>query len=328
MRHSATRLFAAALFGLLLTSFSFSRVACGSTVYVYVHNKEQPSHWPGKWFNSCYAGAAYVDVRDGRLGNIPGGETTRAYCIDYDGPIYIGREYPVTLQPATDTNDWRQIAYIITWYDPPADDTAGVWIQGAIWKIFDNIIPSFINSSDGDWKYRNGINALYDEASNKDVIRKDDIFKWIFPEPGGNNTYIAANPGEMVTLKAKITNSIGNARSGVKVIFSVEGGGSLNKVVGWTDSNGIVEVKVTIPNNVVDIKVKASTKGVWPQKYLDLGPDKQDLVGIDTTYQLTVSTNIWILANISVVPELPIGTLAAVVSCFLAFLAKTKRSGL
>jgi hypothetical protein len=322
MRHSTTRLFAAALFGLLLISFSFSHVACGSTVYVYVHNKDQPSHWIGKWFGSQYAGAAYVDVRDGRLGNIPGGETTRAYCIDYDGPIYIGREYPVTLQPATDTNEWRQIAYIITWYDPPANDTAGVWIQGALWKILDNIIPNFIPST-----YNTGINALYDEAANRDVVRGGDKFEWIFPVPG-INTHITANPGETVTLKAKITDSVGNARSGVKVTFSVEGGGSLNKVVGWTDSNGVVEIKVTVPNNVVDIKVKASTKGVWPQKYLDLGPDKQDLVGIDTTYQLTVSTNIWILANISVVPELPLGTLAAVVSCFLAFLAKTKRSGL
>ena len=320
MKYRASEWLAFTLLGLILLSASVIAVVCSvSSVYVYVHQKEQPYHWPGTWFGSYYAGAAYVDVRSTPLGNTPGGETTLAYCIDYDGPIYIGTEYPVTLKPADDTQNWRKIAYILTWYHPPEDDDAGVCIQGAIWKILDNFIPNFIPN-----EYHTGINTLVDEAASKDVIREDDQFEWISPKPG-NNTHLVADPGETIALQARITDSNGDGRSGVKVVFSLEGGGSLNRDVGWTDTDGVVEVEVTVPDHVADVKVKASTKGVWPQKYLDLPDNKQNLIGIDTTYQLTVSTKLWIFAFIHVVPEIPLGTLAVVTTCLSALTIRKRR---
>jgi len=320
MIKSKLRLFVATFFGLLLISLSFSTVICNcsETKYIYVYPINNPCPWRGMTFNSYYAGEVYIDIRDSSQGNNPGGETARAYCIHLDGVIYTHTEYPVTLESVSDTEEWREIAYILTWYDPPENDTVGVWIQGALWFILNNRIPNFIPN-----EYHGGIMALVNEAANKDVIRENDIFEWITPVPG-NNTYIIANPGDTITLEAKITNSTDHPRSGVKVEFSITGGGYLNTVVGWTNSEGIVTVEVTVPNHVADIEVKASTRGVWPQKYIYLGGNRQNLLGIDTTYELTVSTNIWIIANIHVIPELPFGTLAAVATCLFAYLVKSK----
>jgi len=332
MRRKPLLLCETLLIFLLCASYVHSVISAGSA-YVYVHQPESPYHWKGKWFSGYYAGASYVDVRSSSYGNQPGGETTRAYCINYGAPIYVGREYYGTLTPATDTEKWREIAYILTWYDGgdpvpaggPSSDTMGVSVQGALWKILDGIIPSWIPT-----QYRTGINDLFNEATDppKDVIRVDDRFEWIYPEVG-NNINLIADPGETVTLKAKVTHLVnGNwlPRSGVKIEFSASAG-SLDKTIAWTDSDGVVEVVVTIPADAVEleIEVRAGTKGLWPQKFLDLGGDKQDLIGIDTTYQLTVTTNVWILANIRVVPEVPLGTLAALVACLSAYLVMAKK---
>jgi len=332
MRRNALWLCEIFLIFLLYTSWSLLVVSAGGA-YVYVHQKESPYHWKGIWFGSYYAGATYIDIRSSSIGNQPGGETTRAYCINYGAPIYIGREYYGTLTPATDSEKWREIAYILTWYDGgdpvptggPSSDAMGVSVQGALWKILDGITPSWIPT-----QYRSGINDLFNEATNppKDVIRVDDRFEWIYPEVG-NNIYLIANPGETVTLKAKVTRLVNGdwlPRSGVKIEFSATGG-SLDKTVAWTNGDGVVEVMVPIPDDVIEleIEVKANTKGLWPQKFLDLGGDKQDLIGIDTTYQLTVTTNVWILANIRAVPEVPLGTLLIVIACLSAYLVMAKK---
>jgi len=54
--------------------------------------------------------------------------------------------------------------------------------------------------------------------------------------------------------------------------------------------------------------------------YLDLDDNRQqDLIGFGTPYELTVSTDVWILAFLFVFPEVPLGTLAAGVTFTLAF---------
>jgi len=88
-------------------------------------------------------------------------------------------------------------------------------------------------------------------------------------------------------------------------------------------------VTVTVPSEIqtgATIEVKASTKGIWPQTYLDLDDSRrQDLIGFDTSYELTVSTDICILATIFFVPEIPLGTIAVVGTCAFAFMAKKRR---
>ena len=47
---------------------------------------------------------------------------------------------------------------------------------------------------------------------------------------------------------------------------------------------------------------------------------KQDLRGIGTTFELTMSTNVCVLAYITVIPEVPFGTLTAGIACGFAFM--------
>ena len=62
---------------------------------------------------------------------------------------------------------------------------------------------------------------------------------------------------------------------------------------------------------------------MWPQLYLDLNDvARQDLIGIGTTFELPVSTNVCVLAYITVIPEVPLGTLTAGVACAFVFWKK------
>lgn len=309
---------------LILSSLSISSVSA-TTYSVYVYPKNEPYHWKGMWW-SYFAGALYVKVRSS---SNPEGQTARAYCINYDGVIYTGTEYSVSLTQPPDNPTWKAIAYVLTWYDGggpipsggPASDAVGVHIQGALWQLLGSIAwKSWIPNSNSYWT---GIQNLVTEATGKDVVRSDDKFEWISPLPG-SSIHLTANPGDTVTLSAKITNKGGVPRPHVKVEFLV------NDVLfgtGLTDSNGVVNVNVPVTGAVADIVVKAQTKGIWPQYYLDLTGDHQDLLGLDTCYNLTVTANLWIFAYIHVVPEIPFGALAAVVTCFFAYKFKTRKAG-
>jgi hypothetical protein len=98
-----------------------------------------------------------------------------------------------------------------------------------------------------------------------------------------------------------------------------------------TDSNGVAAVTVKVPddiNNGERVEVQASTKSVWPQMYMDLDDDRrQDLIGIGTTFELTVSSNVCVLAYITVIPEVPLGTLTAGLTCGFAFMFWKKKGG-
>lgn len=139
------------------------------------------------------------------------------------------------------------------------------------------------------------------------------------------------NPGETITFKVRLTDASGTPRPGARVLFTavirpddVElDSAHVNPAITHTDSNGIASVTVKVPGDIKNgesVEVKAVTKGVWPQIYLDLNDERrQDLIGIGTTYELTVATNVCVLAYILVIPEVPLGTLTAGAACAFAF---------
>jgi hypothetical protein len=258
-------------------------------------------------------------------------QETKAYCMNFDRTINVGSTYPAGLAAVTDTAEWRAVSYILTWYHPPADGNAAATNQVAIWRLLNStrgylyVTPGWLSTS------LDGLgNALAEEVKNKDVVRQGDVFQWIEPVTT-NQSAVMGNPGETITFKAKLTNSVGTPRSGVRVLFNatlrpdniVLDSTHISPSVTHTDSSGIATVDVTVPEDIQNgesIEVKASTKSVWPQLYLDLNDvARQDLIGIGTTFELTVSTNVCVLAYITVIPEVPLGTLTAGVACAFAF---------
>jgi len=258
-------------------------------------------------------------------------QQTKAYCINFDRTINIGSTYTAELAAVTDTAEWRAVSYILTWYHPPADGNAAVANQVAIWRLLNStrgypyVRPSWLSTSlDGAG------NALAEEVKNKDVVRQNDVLQWIEPITT-NQSAVMGDPGETITFKAKLTDAAGTPRPNVRVIFTAIlrpdnialGSTHISPSVTHTDSNGIAAVDVTVPEDIQNgesIEVKASTKSVWPQLYLDLNDAaRQDLIGTGTTFELTVSTNVCVLAYILMIPEVPLGTLTAGAACAFAF---------
>jgi hypothetical protein len=264
-------------------------------------------------------------------------QQTKAYCMNFDKTVYAGSTYSSQATAVMDTADWRAVSYILTWYNPPADSGAAAANQVAIWRLLNNtrgydyykepwLSPTLDSAG----------NALAEEVKDKDVVRQDDVFQWIEPVTT-NQSALVGDPGDVITFKAKLTDAYGAPRPGVRIIFTavlrpddVElDSANLCPAVTHTDNNGIAEVSVTVPTDMKNgesIEVKASTQSVWPRLYLDLDDERrQDLVGIGTTFELTVSTNVCVLASILVIPEVPLGTLTAGVACAFAFVYWKKK---
>jgi len=319
-----------ATIGLLLVS---TGVAVYAEVNVSVWLLDSASSGAKGVFSSGYrVGELAIKVRSGAAP----WEQTRAYCMNFDKKIYSGETYAASLAVVTENSEWRAVSYILTWYHPPANDSAAAANQVAIWRLLNN--TRGYNYVKPDWlsvSLDAAGNALANIANGKDVVRQDDVFQWIAPITA-NESAVLSRAGETVTFKAKLTTASGEPRSNVKILFSAilrPGNVTLNSTYVYpseahTDINGIVEVTVTTPSdmrNGESIEVKASTRSVWPQLYLDLDDSRrQDLIGIGTTYELTVETNVCVLAHISVVPEVPLGTLTAGAACVFAFMFWTK----
>jgi hypothetical protein len=258
-------------------------------------------------------------------------QQTKAYCINFDRTINIGSTYPAELAAVTDSAEWRAVSYVLTWYHPPADGNAAAANQVAIWRLLNTtrgylyVKPSWLSTS------LNGAgNALAEEVKNKDVVRQDDVLQWIEPVTT-NQSAVKGDPGETITFKAKLTDAAGTPRPNVRMIFTATlrpdnialSSTYISPSVTHTDSSGIAAVDVTVPEDIQNgesIEVKASTKSVWPQLYLDLNDvARQDLIGTGTTFELTVSTNVCVLAYILMIPEVPLGTLTAGAACAFAF---------
>ena len=149
---------------------------------------------------------------------------------------------------------------------------------------------------------------------------------------------VQANPGNTITFKAQLTNSDGTPRANVRILFNAilnpSGSNTLlnstyvNPTETFTDSQGIAQVNVRVPSDTLlgaTIEVKASTKSMWPQKYVDVTDAcNQDLLGIDTAFELTLSTNVCILGYIMVLPESALGALSAFTAFAAAFILWSK----
>ena len=258
---------------------------------------------------------------------------TQSYCMNYDKLIYIGSTYTATLTPATDNAAWRAASYILSWYDP-ADNNAAAVYQVAIWRLLN---PSYVRESWLDINIDNAGAALASTASGRDVVRQDDLFNWISPITT-DGASVQGSPGQTLAFTAQLKNSAGTPRPNVKVQFTVtlNSGGSniqLNSpyvvpAEAFTDSQGMAQVTVTVPQDTAlgsTIQIQASTKSVWPQRYVDLtNPDNQDLIAMGSTFNLTMTTNIAILGYITVLPESALGALSALVAFAAAFVIWTR----
>jgi len=277
---------------------------------------------------NCWVGEIPVTVSN----STEAAQQTKAYCMNFDKTVYAGSTYSSQATAVTDSAEWKAISYLLTWYHPPVDADAAAANQVAVWRL--------LNSTRGYDYYKmpwltqaldNAGSALADEVLNKDVVREGDVFEWIEPVTT-NQSAVMGNPGETVTFKAKLTDAYGTPRPGVKIIFSAVLSpanvelepANVYPAETHTDSNGIAEVTVKVPDTIQNgerVEVKASTKSVWPQMYMDLDDERrQDLLGIGTTFELTVSTNVCVLVSILVIPEVPLGTLTAGAACAFAFM--------
>jgi hypothetical protein len=316
--HKASKICCIAILGLLLASLG---AAVYAEVGVYIRNPLNTSNnAEGVISGSYWVGEIPITVSG------EPDQQARAYCMNFDKTVYVGNTYPAELAAVADTPEWRAVSYILTWYNPPADGNAAATNQVAIWRIlngtrgYNYVKPDWLSQSLDD-----AGNTLAEEVKNKDVVRQDDVFQWIEPVTT-NESAVMGNPGETITFKAQITDLHGNPRSGVRVLFTAVLGADdveLDPVMTHTDSNGIACVNVKVPEDIQNgerVEVEASTKSVWPQLYLDLNDDKrQDLIGMGTCYELTVSTNVCVLAYIMVIPEVPLGTITAGAACAFAF---------
>jgi hypothetical protein len=321
----ASKIGSIVLLSLLLASIGVA-VYADIQVSVYIRNPLDSSNGA----KGVVSGSYWVGEIPITVSNSPP-QQTKAYCINFDRTINIGSTYPAELAAVTDTAEWRAVSYILTWYHPPANGDAAAANQVAIWRLLNStrgypyVRPSWLSLS-----LDNAGNALAEEVKNKDVVRQDDVFQWIEPVTT-NQSAVMGDPGETITFKAKLTDAVGTPRPGVRIIFNATlrpdnialDSTHMYPSVTHTDSSGIAAVDVTVPEDIQNgesIEVKASTKSVWPQLYLDLNDEaRQDLIGIGTTFELTVSTNVCVLAYISVIPEVPLGTLTAGAACAFAF---------
>ena len=333
--HKASKIISIVLLSLLCASIG-AVVYAQTQVSVYIRNPLNLSNGAkGVVSGNCWVGEIPVTVSN----STEAAQETMAYCMNFDKTVYAGSTYSSKATAVTDSAEWKAISYLLTWYHPPADANSAATNQVAIWRLlndtrgYDYYKMSWL-TTDLD----NVGSALADEVLNKDVIREDDVFQWIEPVTT-NQSAVAGEPGETVTFKAQLTDAYGTPRESVKIIFSavlcpdnVElNAANVYPAEAHTDSDGIVEVTVTVPDDVTNgdrVEVVASTKSVVPHMYMDLDDERrQDLIGIGTTFELTVSTNVCVLASILVIPEVPLGTLTAGLACGFAFMFWKKKGG-
>ncbi|MCL4429850.1 MAG: hypothetical protein M1167_03760 [Chloroflexi bacterium] len=295
--------------------------ASDPAVSVYILDPTNPANGGlGQTSGGYWVGQIPITINDG---SSPAYRTV-GYCMDFDRVIYIGGTYPATITPVTDDAEWRAVSYVLTWNNP-ANNSAAAADQVAIWRLLNQTRgTNYYKESWLDTSIDNAGNAVATQAWGKDVVRQGDQFRWVSPI-SSNLSAVQANAGQTVTFAAQLTTSTGAPRANVRVNFNAtlnyEGQSTLlnstyvTPMTAFTDSQGMAQVSVTVPPSTLlgaTIAVEASTQSIWPQKYVDVtDPSTQDLIGLGTTYQLTLSTNVSIFGYIQVLPESPIGTLAA-----------------
>jgi hypothetical protein len=250
------------------------------------------------------------------------------YCFTSGGTVYQGSTYPATLVPVPDNDQWRQVAYILTW-NAPTDNNGAALDQIAMWHILDSYYDPV---QYGLQSFETQATSLVNNATGKDVVRPGDQLTWVSPSSGA----ITASPGTPVMFQVQLKNSTDAPRPNVQINFSAEltspsgqnstlGAPYISWAQSFTDSSGMAQVTVTVPSNTAygsSIIVMASTHGIWPEQYIDLTsqtPGTQELLGTGTGFNLSSSTNIYIIASIFVLPENAFGVLGGIVTFVAAF---------
>lgn len=262
---------------------------------------------------------------------------TLGYCINFNRAITIGSTYPATFAPVADSAEWQAVSYVLTW-DNPTNNNEGAASQVAVWRLLNQtrganyFVESWLDTSIDD-----AGNGLATQAWGKDVVRQGDQFSWVSPI-SGNMTSVPANPGQTVVFTAQLTTSTGAPRANVRILFNATlnfnnhatllNSTHVTPATAYTDSQGHVQVTIKVPGDAQigsSIGVEAATQSIWPQKYVDTtDPSIQDLIGTGTTFQLTVSTNMTLYGFITVLPESPIGPIAAIGAFGAGFVVWTK----
>ena len=316
-------IYALTLIVLTCTALSLSATVQASdpAVSVYIMDPTNPANG-GKGLSSggYWVGEIPITITDG---SSPSFQTV-SYCIDFDRVIYIGGTYPATIASVSDNAEWRAVSYLLTWNSPTTNSEAAA-DQVAIWKLLNQTRgTNYYRESWLDTSIDIAGDAVATQSWGKDVVRQGDQFSWVTPIMG-NMSAIQADPGQTVNFTAQLTTAAGTPRANVRVLFNAtlsvgEESQLLNSTYvtpqeAFTDGQGNAQVSVTVPSDAplgATVAVEASTQSIWPQKYIDVNdPATQDLIGIGNTYQLTLSTNVHILGFIQVLPESPIGALAA-----------------
>ena len=295
--------------------------ALDPAVSVYIMDPTNPANGgKGLLSGGYWVGEISITITDGASPYFQ----TVSYCIDFDRVIYIGGTYPATIAPVSDNAEWRAVSYLLTWNNPASNNEAAA-DQVAIWKLLNQTRgTNYYRESWLDPTVDNAGDAVATQAWGKDVVRQGDQLSWVTPIMSNMST-IQADAGQSVNFTAQLTTAAGTPRANVRVLFNAtlttgEESQMLNSTYitpleAFTDSQGMVQVTVTIPSDTLlgsTVAVEALTQSIWPERYIDVSdPATQDLIGVGNTFQLTVSTNLHILGFIQVLPESPIGTLTA-----------------
>ncbi|HSV50382.1 MAG TPA: Ig-like domain-containing protein, partial [Candidatus Acidoferrales bacterium] len=225
---------------------------------------------------------------------------TIAFCMNFNKDITLGSTHPSTLTAIEDNSTWRAAAYILSWINPVNNTEAAVE-QVTLWRILDPTYQRPIWISEA---IDNQAAAWASLASGKDVARQGDILKWTSPL-NGNSSSISLTPGSSINFAGQLTQANGTPRANVKLQFNAtlnyEGAsGPLNVTYltpssTHTDSQGMFQVTVKVPKDTplgTTIAVQALTKSNWPQNYIDLDNQYQDLVVAGPTLNLNLSSSL------------------------------------
>jgi hypothetical protein len=323
-KESILAIFIAALFIVSMSATVFAQ----STYSVYIMDPNNPANG-GKGISSNGYWVGQIPIQ------ITSGSTTfqtLSYCMNYEKIINIGGTYNATLTPATDTAAWRAVSYVLSWYDP-ADNNAAAAAQVAVWRLVNS---SYVREPWLDVNIDNQGAIIANASSGKDVVRQGDVFNWLSPITA-DGASVQGSPGQTLSFTAQLKSLGGSPRPNVKIQFAVtlnNGSSStplnstyVTPMEAFTDSQGIVHVSITVPQGTAlgsTIQVQASTKSVWPQRYVDLtNADNQDLLAVGSTFDLTMTSNIAILGYITVLPESALGALSALGAFAAAFVIWT-----
>jgi hypothetical protein len=315
-----------AVFVVALVVASMTATAFADVSYsIYIQDPNNAANGAhGLSMDSYWVGQIPITITSGATST-----QTMAYCMQAERLINIGGTYTATLTTTPDTAAWQAVSYILSWNTPTTNSAAAV-DQAAIWRLLN---PSYIRESWMDVNIDNQGAALAATASGKDVARSGDHLNWVTPITS-NGASTKGNPGQTITFVAQLTDNTGTPRANVKIQFtaSIEGqqlnSTYLSASEVYTNSQGVTQVNVQIPSDALlgsTVTVQASTHGVWPQRYVDLtNPDNQDLIAMGTSFDLTLSTNVYILAYIMVLPESALGALSAISAVAAAFIIYNK----